>query len=227
MCDRIAIVYKGQDRRPGHHGPSCGEQTASAAMSLEDLFLKLTGGPREHQLDAVLEALRWRPRLLSRGSGRSSPPSGAACSRVSARSAAGRWAKLLLLSVVGGALLDRDLRRRLPGAAAISSGWTTSATCSPARCSASSCWRFLSILLLSNIITALSHLLPGQGPRPPGRGAGRRRPALSRQADARRWSTRRGWWRCSRCRSSPPTGSCTRAGRCSRSSRWRRSCRTW
>ena len=24
------------------------------AMSLEDLFLKLTGGPREHHLDAVL-----------------------------------------------------------------------------------------------------------------------------------------------------------------------------
>jgi hypothetical protein len=32
------------------------EQTASGDMSLESLFLKLTGGLREHQLDAVLEA---------------------------------------------------------------------------------------------------------------------------------------------------------------------------
>jgi len=30
------------------------EQTASEQLGLEDLFLKLTGGPREHHLDAVL-----------------------------------------------------------------------------------------------------------------------------------------------------------------------------
>ncbi len=31
------------------------EQTASGSSSLEDMFLKLTGGLREHQLDSVFE----------------------------------------------------------------------------------------------------------------------------------------------------------------------------
>jgi ABC-2 type transport system ATP-binding protein len=53
MCDRIAIVYKGRIAASGTMD-ELREQTESAAMSLEDLFLKLTGGPREHHLDAVL-----------------------------------------------------------------------------------------------------------------------------------------------------------------------------
>jgi ABC-2 type transport system ATP-binding protein len=55
MCDRIAIVYHG---RIAAHGTMAElrEQTASGDLSLEALFLKLTGGLKEHQLDAVLEA---------------------------------------------------------------------------------------------------------------------------------------------------------------------------
>jgi len=55
VCDRIAIVYKG---KVAAHGTMAElrQQTESADMSLEALFLKLTGGLREHQLDAVLEA---------------------------------------------------------------------------------------------------------------------------------------------------------------------------
>jgi hypothetical protein len=32
------------------------EQTASEHLGLEDLFLKLTGGMRDHQLDTILDA---------------------------------------------------------------------------------------------------------------------------------------------------------------------------
>ena len=53
MCDRIAIVYKGRIAASGTMD-ELREQTESAAMSLEDLFLKLTGAPREHHFDAVL-----------------------------------------------------------------------------------------------------------------------------------------------------------------------------
>ena len=53
MCDRIAIVYKGRIAASGTMD-ELREQTESAAMSLEDLFLKLTGGPRAPRLDAVL-----------------------------------------------------------------------------------------------------------------------------------------------------------------------------
>jgi ABC-2 type transport system ATP-binding protein len=55
MCDRIAIVYQGS---VAAHGTmtELRQQTASGDMSLEGLFLKLTGGPSEYQLDAVLES---------------------------------------------------------------------------------------------------------------------------------------------------------------------------
>jgi ABC-2 type transport system ATP-binding protein len=53
MCDRIAIVYQGRIAASGTMD-ELREQTESAAMSLEELFLKLTGGPQEHHLDAVL-----------------------------------------------------------------------------------------------------------------------------------------------------------------------------
>jgi ABC-2 type transport system ATP-binding protein len=55
MCDRIAIVFHG---RIAVHGTMAElrEQTASGDLSLEAMFLKLTGGLKEHQLDAVLDA---------------------------------------------------------------------------------------------------------------------------------------------------------------------------
>jgi ABC-2 type transport system ATP-binding protein len=53
MCDRIAIVYQGRIAASGTMD-ELREQTESAELSLEDLFLKLTGGPRAPQLDAVL-----------------------------------------------------------------------------------------------------------------------------------------------------------------------------
>ena len=55
MCDRIAIVYQGKIAAQGTMA-ELRRQTASDDMSLEALFLKLTGGLREHQLDTVLEA---------------------------------------------------------------------------------------------------------------------------------------------------------------------------
>jgi ABC-2 type transport system ATP-binding protein len=55
MCERIAIVYQGKIAAQGTMA-ELRRQTASDDMSLEALFLKLTGGFREHQLDTVLEA---------------------------------------------------------------------------------------------------------------------------------------------------------------------------
>jgi ABC-2 type transport system ATP-binding protein len=54
MCDRIAIVFRGKIAAKGTMA-ELRQQTESGDMSLEDLFLKLTGGHRAHQLDAVLE----------------------------------------------------------------------------------------------------------------------------------------------------------------------------
>jgi ABC-2 type transport system ATP-binding protein len=54
MCDRIAIVYRGKMAAQGTMA-ELREQTASGNSSLEDMFLKLTGGLREHQLDSVFE----------------------------------------------------------------------------------------------------------------------------------------------------------------------------
>ncbi|HEX7335965.1 MAG TPA: ABC transporter ATP-binding protein [Gemmatimonadales bacterium] len=55
MCDRIAIVHGGRIVAAGTMA-DLQEQTASADLGLEDLFLKLTGGMREHQLDTILDA---------------------------------------------------------------------------------------------------------------------------------------------------------------------------
>jgi ABC-2 type transport system ATP-binding protein len=55
MCDRIAIVYRGRVAAQGTMA-ELRQQTSSEDMSLEDLFLKLTGGHQRHQLDAVLGA---------------------------------------------------------------------------------------------------------------------------------------------------------------------------
>jgi ABC-2 type transport system ATP-binding protein len=54
MCDRIAIVYRGKIAAQGTMA-ELRQQTESGDMSLEELFLKLTGGHRPPQLDAVLE----------------------------------------------------------------------------------------------------------------------------------------------------------------------------
>jgi ABC-2 type transport system ATP-binding protein len=54
MCDRIAIMQSGRILAQGTMN-ELREQTASGDASLEDLFLRLTGGFREHQLDSILE----------------------------------------------------------------------------------------------------------------------------------------------------------------------------
>jgi ABC-2 type transport system ATP-binding protein len=54
MCDRIAIVHKGKIVAQGTMS-EVQEQTASEDLRLEDLFLKLTGGMRDHQLDTILD----------------------------------------------------------------------------------------------------------------------------------------------------------------------------
>ncbi|HEU4682581.1 MAG TPA: ABC transporter ATP-binding protein [Gemmatimonadales bacterium] len=55
MCDRIAIVHGGKIAAFGTLS-ELQEQTSSEDLGLEDLFLKLTGGMRDHQLDTILEA---------------------------------------------------------------------------------------------------------------------------------------------------------------------------
>ncbi|HJR15841.1 MAG TPA: ABC transporter ATP-binding protein [Gemmatimonadales bacterium] len=55
MCDRIAIVHGGKIIASGNMA-QLQEQTSSEHLGLEDLFLKLTGGMRDHQLDTILDA---------------------------------------------------------------------------------------------------------------------------------------------------------------------------
>ena len=55
MCDRIAIVHGGKIVASGNMS-ELQEQTSSEDLGLEDLFLKLTGGLRDHQLDTILDA---------------------------------------------------------------------------------------------------------------------------------------------------------------------------
>jgi len=55
MCDRIAIIHNGGIVASGNMS-ELQEQTSSEDLGLEDLFLKLTGGMREHQLDTILDA---------------------------------------------------------------------------------------------------------------------------------------------------------------------------
>jgi ABC-2 type transport system ATP-binding protein len=54
MCDRIAIIHGG---RIAAHGTMAEiqAQTSSEHLGLEDLFLKLTGGLRDQQLDTILD----------------------------------------------------------------------------------------------------------------------------------------------------------------------------
>ena len=55
MCDRIAIIHRGRIAAQGTM-TEVQEQTSSEDLGLEDLFLKLTGGLRDQQLDTILEA---------------------------------------------------------------------------------------------------------------------------------------------------------------------------
>lgn len=55
MCDRFAIIHGGKIIANGTMS-EVQEQTASEDLGLEDLFLKLTGGMRDHQLDTILDA---------------------------------------------------------------------------------------------------------------------------------------------------------------------------
>ncbi len=55
MCDRIAIIHGGKIVASGTMS-ELQTQTSSEHLGLEDLFLKLTGGMREHQLDTILDA---------------------------------------------------------------------------------------------------------------------------------------------------------------------------
>ena len=55
MCDRIASVYRGKIAAQGTLA-ELRRQTSSEGMSLEDLFLKLTGGHHTPRLDTVLDA---------------------------------------------------------------------------------------------------------------------------------------------------------------------------
>jgi len=55
VCDRIAIVHRGRIAVQGTMA-ELRAQTASEGMSLEQMFLKLTGAPVEHRLDAVFGA---------------------------------------------------------------------------------------------------------------------------------------------------------------------------
>jgi ABC-2 type transport system ATP-binding protein len=55
MCDRIAIVQGGRIVALGTMA-ELREQTASGHASLEDLFLKLTGGLGDRELNAILDA---------------------------------------------------------------------------------------------------------------------------------------------------------------------------
>ncbi len=54
LCDRVAIMQGGRILARGTMS-ELREQHASGATSLEDLFLRLTGGLRDQQLDAILE----------------------------------------------------------------------------------------------------------------------------------------------------------------------------
>ena len=55
MCDRIAIIHGGKIVA---HGTleEVQEQTSSEHLGLEELFLKLTGGLQDHQLDTILDS---------------------------------------------------------------------------------------------------------------------------------------------------------------------------
>ena len=54
VCDRLAIMHRGRILALGTM-EEMRQQTAAGDSSLEDLFLRLTGGLREGQLDTALD----------------------------------------------------------------------------------------------------------------------------------------------------------------------------
>jgi ABC-2 type transport system ATP-binding protein len=54
MCDRIGIIQQGKIVACGTMA-ELRQQTASGDMSLEELFLKLTGGIHERELNVILD----------------------------------------------------------------------------------------------------------------------------------------------------------------------------
>jgi ABC-2 type transport system ATP-binding protein len=53
MCDRIGIIQEGRIVACGTMA-ELRQETASGQLSLEELFLKLTGGIDERELDGIL-----------------------------------------------------------------------------------------------------------------------------------------------------------------------------
>ena len=56
MCDRIAIVYRRQDRRPGHHGRAAAADLVGRHEPGRPLPQAHRRPSETHQLDAVLDA---------------------------------------------------------------------------------------------------------------------------------------------------------------------------
>jgi len=55
MCDRIAIIYEGRILASGTMTEIRAAHPTAGDMSLEDLFLKLTGGITDREMDAILD----------------------------------------------------------------------------------------------------------------------------------------------------------------------------
>ena len=141
MCDRIAIVYRGKIAAQG---------TMAELRRADVLGGHEPGGP-------VPQADRRPPGRISstRCSTRdrrdadvqpgavdhAHPEAARRRSRALRQERSGRWAKVLLLALAGVGVLDRRSSASPTGCCATSSTCRTSATSSPARCSASSCSR--------------------------------------------------------------------------------------
>ena len=200
MCDRIAIVYRGKIAAHGTMDELRG-QTSSEGMSLEDLFLKLTGGIRA---PARRRARRVTPdhAAPARGCGPSSRPSGGACWRASGRSALP--GEIPAAGPHRHRVLDGGLRRRLPGASLHPERAGPRQPPRRPRCSASSCSPSSPSCCSRTSSPRSRHSFWPRTSicwsRPRSAGS-----ASTSPSSARRWCTRRGWSACSRCRSLPPT----------------------
>ena len=98
MCDRIAIVYRGKIAAQGTMD-ELRQQTSSEGMSLEDLFLKLTGG--HHTCRWTRCSTRDRSRSHSAEPVDHSHPEAARRGGAPAPGAQRLRAKVLLLAVTG------------------------------------------------------------------------------------------------------------------------------
>ena len=213
-----------QDRRAAARWTSCGSRPRRATWASRSSSSSSPAGCASVELDH-------RPRRAdvtrgagpARGSGRCSRPSGAARWPGSGRSGrapgqaapAGARRAGLLAAVFGVAY--RVLRYIQSVAGNRQPARRQDARRHPAR--------------LPVDPAALEHhhraldLLPREGPRPAGRGAGRTGSGSTSPSWARPWCTRRGWWRCWRCPIFTAYGIVyRRRAAVSASWRWRRSC---